>query len=53
MCPKGDLYNELEKRKKFEEKDASFVIKQILNAVFYLQKMNIVHRDLKLENICL
>ena len=35
----------------FDEKNASQVLKQILNAVHYLHSMKIMHRDLKPENI--
>ncbi|XP_078470478.1 caM kinase-like vesicle-associated protein [Lampetra planeri] len=35
----------------YSEKDASLVIKQVLEAVAYLHSLGIVHRNLKLENI--
>ena len=50
-CQDGELFNELEKKTKFTEKEASFIIYQILQAVRYCHKMRIIHRDLKPENI--
>ena len=36
---------------KFDEKQASFMIKNLLKAVLYLHNNNIIHRDIKPENI--
>lgn len=49
----GELYDEIVKRKTFTEKDASFIMKQLFSALSYLHDKNIVHRDLKLENLLL
>ena len=50
-CPKGDLLNEINNRDQFSEREASFVIYQVLLAVNYCHKMGIIHRDIKPENI--
>ena len=50
-CPEGELYDEIVKKKIFTEKEASFLIYQILQAVRYCHNMGIVHRDIKPENI--
>ena len=50
-CPEGELFNEIEKKRIFTEKETSFIIYQILQAVRYCHKMRIVHRDIKPENI--
>ena len=50
-CPNGELYDEINNRIIFSEKEASFVIYQILLAIRYCHKMGVVHRDIKPENI--
>ncbi|KRX03158.1 Protein kinase-like domain [Pseudocohnilembus persalinus] len=47
----GEIYQELKKIKNFQEKDSAFIIKQLADALHVLHIENIVHRDLKLENI--
>jgi calcium/calmodulin-dependent protein kinase I len=49
----GELYEEIMKRSLFSEKEASRIIKQVLDALVYLHAKNVVHRDLKLENLLL
>lgn len=47
----GELFHEIEKRSKFNEKDTAIIIEQILEAMSYCHSKLIVHRDLKPENI--
>ncbi|XP_019369593.1 PREDICTED: calcium/calmodulin-dependent protein kinase type 1G isoform X1 [Gavialis gangeticus] len=47
----GELFDRILERGVFTEKDASVVIKQVLDAVKYLHENGIVHRDLKPENL--
>jgi serine/threonine protein kinase len=47
LCAGGDL----ESRQTYTEQEVSSIIRQILSAAAYLHERNIVHRDLKLQNI--
>ena len=48
-CKYGDLVSHI--KKGFDEMQISFILYQILSGIFYLHFNNIIHRDLKLENI--
>lgn len=43
----GELFDRIVEKGFYTEKDASTLIRQVLDAVHYLHKMGIVHRDLK------
>ncbi|KAL4645873.1 calcium/calmodulin-dependent protein kinase type 1D-like [Arapaima gigas] len=47
----GELFDRILDRGVYTEKDASLVIRQVLQGVSYLHKNGIVHRDLKPENL--
>ncbi|ORX36251.1 kinase-like domain-containing protein [Kockovaella imperatae] len=47
----GELFDRIQEKGKFTEKNAVDCIKQVLSATAYLHAHNIVHRDLKPENI--
>ena len=53
FCPGGELFEKISEKGQFSEKDAAFILKQILSAVWYLHQNEIVHRDLRPENILL
>lgn len=47
----GDLFNFISKSRFLKEKTICSIIKQIMSAVAYLHSKNIIHGDIKLENI--
>ncbi|KAF0695271.1 Aste57867_13913 [Aphanomyces stellatus] len=52
-CPKGDLFAELERQKRFERHTALVYLAQIAAAVQHVHRHGIAHRDLSLENVLL
>ena len=51
FCTEGDLSEKVSKLKKFPEFVVKILMIQIFNAVKYLNEKNVIHGDLKLENI--
>lgn len=47
----GELFDRIVERGNYTEKDASDLVKQILDAISYLHEAGIIHRDLKPENL--
>ncbi|CAL8368055.1 unnamed protein product [Lota lota] len=47
----GDVFDWILDQGNYTERDASNVVRQVLEAVAYLHSLNIVHRNLKLENL--
>lgn len=52
-CPNGELYDYLVAKGRLSESHSCDYFLQILSAVEYLHEHNIVHRDLKAENLLL
>jgi len=50
-CPGGELFNLLQKRKKFTEDQTRFYSVQILLALEHIHAKDVVYRDLKPENV--
>jgi serine/threonine protein kinase len=51
FCQGGSLIDIMKKNKHFSEQSVAHIMKQLLSALAYLHSMNIVHRDIKLDNI--
>jgi serine/threonine protein kinase len=53
ICAGGDLLNYVRKRRQLKEDVAKSVFKQIIDGIGYCHGKNILHRDIKLDNILL
>ncbi|OMJ91143.1 hypothetical protein SteCoe_6407 [Stentor coeruleus] len=49
-CSGGELYDRLEKKGKYSEKEAAFLMYKLFYSINHLHVSNIAHRDLKPEN---
>jgi serine/threonine protein kinase len=53
LCLGGELLNYLNSKQKLPEKEVKVILFQILSGIQYCHRKNIVHCDIKLENILL
>lgn len=49
----GDLYNYIKTKSKLLEKEAALYVRQTIEALMYLHSLDIIHRDIKPDNILL
>ena len=49
--PGGNLLNIINKMTKLPENYSKFIFKQLIEAIIYIQSQNIIHRDIKPDNI--
>ncbi|XP_033754930.1 serine/threonine-protein kinase Aurora-2-like [Pecten maximus] len=52
-APKGELYKELMKNKRFDENRTVTYINQLASALLYCHSKKVIHRDIKPENLLL
>lgn len=50
-APGGELYNELQKRHRFDEKRTASYLLSLAKALMYCHQRHIIHRDIKPENL--
>ncbi|KAK7125646.1 hypothetical protein R3I93_021121 [Phoxinus phoxinus] len=53
LCPGGNLMNQINAKKRLDEREAQKYVRQLVMAVEQLHKKGVVHRDLKIENLLL
>jgi calcium-dependent protein kinase len=51
LCTGGELFDKIQKERKFSEKVTAFIMKQVISAVYFCHLNKVIHRDLKPENI--
>jgi serine/threonine protein kinase len=51
LCQGGDLLQYVRRRRKVQEPLAKYIFRQIICGLGYIHGLDIIHRDIKLENI--
>ena len=50
-APKGEMYEELQKQKRFSEEVTATFVAELADALKYCHSKNVIHRDIKPENL--
>lgn len=53
MAPLGDLWHSIETRNGLDEHDLKVLLKQVVPALEFMHSKDLVHRDVRAENILL
>jgi len=53
LCTGGELLDRLIETGHFTEAQTAILMQQLLRALFYMHTLQVAHRDLKIENLCL
>lgn len=53
VCGGGDLLTYVRRRRKLKEDVSKFIFRQIIDGLRYCHSKNVLHRDIKLDNILL
>ena len=53
VCGGGDLLTYVRRRRKLKEDAARFLFRQVVTGLAYCHTKNVLHRDIKLDNILL
>ena len=53
LAHNGDLLDHINNKRKLSEGESKYFFRQICEAVVYCHRCNVVHRDLKCENVML
>jgi serine/threonine-protein kinase NIM1 len=51
FAPDGELYTRINDFGKIKESESRIIFSQIISAVYHMHSINIIHRDIKAENI--
>ncbi|CAL8470828.1 g10370 [Coccomyxa elongata] len=51
LCPNGELYDQIQRKKRLSLEDARFYAAEIVLTLEYLRQQQVIHRDLKPENL--
>ncbi|XP_022247964.1 serine/threonine-protein kinase SBK1-like [Limulus polyphemus] len=51
VAPSGDLWQVIEKQNGMEENDVKLVVKQVTSALEFMHSKDLVHRDVRAENV--